>query len=337
MGGEDAVGACLHERIARWVDLSKKCMLAVVTLIWIRSPGLARVVAAMVLSIGLMSNNIVRFTFMPEPESDQVSVDVTLPQGTPYSRSLEVLRQIQIAEKKLEEEIENQQGALIENWYTRSRNNNVLALVKLVPPEERFFTAKETAERLRELIGEIPDAETVTVNYRDTNNDPPIQYVLNSTSFEDLELAAEDLMQQLRSYDGVYNVVNDMQSAAQEVQFELKPGAESLGITTGAVARQLRQGFYGEEVQRLPRDGQDVRVFVRYPRADRESLEHLKNMRVRTNDGRELPLYSVADITYASGVGQILRRERQRAVVVSAEVASERIEEIRSELRPDLG
>jgi multidrug efflux pump subunit AcrB len=292
-------------------------------------------VGAMILSVGLMSNGLVKTTFFPESESDQIAITVELPEGTPYSRSLEVLKQIQVAEKTLEQEINQStggEGELIENWYTRSRDNNILALVKLVPPETRTLTAKETADRLRALIGEVPDAETITVEYKNNFEGPPIQYVLNSTSLEDLNAAAEDLMAKLRSYEGVYNVVNDSQSAADEIQFDLKPGAEALGVTTQSVARQVRQGFFGEEVQRLPRDGEDVRVFVRYPRADRESLDFLNNIRVRTADGRELPLFTVADIRYEKGVSRILRRERQRAIVVSGEVVSERISEIRKEL-----
>ena len=144
--------------------------------------------------------------------------------------------------------------------------------------------------------------------------------------------AAEDLISQLRSYEGVYNVVNDTRSAAEEIQFDLKPGAEALGLTRADVARQVRQGFFGEDVQRLPRDGEDVRVFVRYPRVDRESVDFLNNIRIRTQDGREVPLRTVADLSFEKGVTQILRRERQRAVIVSAEVATDRINEIRKEL-----
>ena len=292
-------------------------------------------VGGMVLSVGLLTNGLVKTIFFPETESDQIAVTVELPEGTPYSRTLEVLAQIQAGEKALEDEINastNGEGKLIENWYTRSRDNNVLALVKLVPPETRSLTAKETAERLRALIGEVPDAETITVNYKNADTDPPIQYMLNSTDLDALNAAAEDLMLKLRSYDGVYNVVNDVQSATDEIQFDLKPGAEALGITTADVARQVRQGFYGQEVQRLPRDGEDVRVFVRYPRSDRESLDFLNNIRIRTADGRELPLYAVADIRFEKGISQINRRERRRAIVVSAEVAAERIPEIRAEL-----
>ncbi|MEO0465545.1 MAG: efflux RND transporter permease subunit [Pseudomonadota bacterium] len=291
--------------------------------------------AAMILSIGLMSNGLVKTAFFPEPESDQIAISVDLPEGTPYERTLEVLRQIQIAEKQLVEEVNEStggEGELIENWYTRSRNNQVLALVKLVPPETRTLTIKETADRLRELIGDVPDAETISVNYTADWNGPPIQYVLNSGDLDALNLAAEDLIAQLRSYEGVYNVVNDTRSAAEEIRFDLKPGAEALGLTRADVARQVRQGFFGEEVQRLPRDGEDVRVFVRYPRVDRESLDFLNNIRIRTQDGREVPLRTVADLSFEKGVTQILRRERQRAIIVSAEVVTDRISEIREEL-----
>jgi len=295
-------------------------------------------ISMMVLSVGVLSNGLVKTVFFPEGESDQIAITVDLPQGTPYARTQQVLRQIQIAERELVEEINETtdgQGELIENWYTRSRDNQVLALVKLVPPETRTLTAKETADRLRALIGEVPDAETIAVEYQNGNNGPPIEYILNAKDLDVLTVAAKDLMDQLRSYEGVYNVINDTESSADEVQFELKPGAEALGITSADVSNQIRQGFFGEEVQRLPRDGEDVRVYVRYPRVDRESLDFLGQIRIRTSDGREVPLSTVADLRFDKGISQIFRRERQRAIIISAEVVPERINEIRDALKDD--
>ncbi|MEL6688011.1 MAG: efflux RND transporter permease subunit, partial [Pseudomonadota bacterium] len=292
-------------------------------------------VAAMIMCVGVVQNGLVKSSFFPQGESDQIAIEVQLPEGTPYSRSLEVLAQIQDAEKRLVEEIAASDGELIENWYTRSRDNNVLALVKLVPPETRAMEISEAADRFRDLIGEVPDAENISVSYGDNNNGPALQYVLNAKSFDDLNDAADDLMTQLRSYDGVFNVRNDMESAAEEVQFDLKPGAEALGVTAADVSRQIRQGFFGEEVQRLPRDGEDVRVYVRYPRADRTSLDFLNSIRIRTVDGRELPLESVASLRFEPGTNRILRRERQRALIVSAEVPDERASEVREALNND--
>jgi multidrug efflux pump subunit AcrB len=298
----------------------------------------AAFVSMMMLSIGLLSNGLVKTTFMPSGESDQISITVDLPQGTPYTRTQEVLKQIQIAEKALQIEINDStdgKGELIENWYTRSRDNQVLALVKLVAPETRTLTAEATAERLRALIGDVPDAEKISVEYQNNNQGPPLEYVLNSKDLGALNASAKDLMDRLRSFEGVYNVINDNESSADEVQFELKPGAEALGVTAADVSQQIRRGFFGEEVQRLPRDGEDVRVYVRYPRADRESLDFLGQIRIRTTDGRELPLAAVADLRFDTGITQILRRERQRAIIISAEVVPDRIKEIRDALKDD--
>ena len=90
----------------------------------------------------------------------------------------------------------------------------------------------------------MPDAETITVNYKDNNDGPPIEYVLNAKSFEDLQAAADDLMNRLRSYEGVFNVVNDMESASEEVQFDLKPGAQAHDILERSVTQGLRLSKY---------------------------------------------------------------------------------------------
>jgi multidrug efflux pump subunit AcrB len=124
----------------------------------------------------------------------------------------------------------------------------------------------------------------------------------------------------LRSLPGTYDVRNNLQSETPELQISLKPGAERFGLTLADVTRQVRQAFYGEEVQRLPRDGQDVRVMVRYPRSDRESLTTIESMRVRTADGREVPLSAVADAEFAPSYKRIERRDRKRSARVTAEL-----------------
>ena len=71
----------------------------------------------------------------------------------------------------------------------------------------------------------------------------------------------------MRSLPGLYDVRNSLQSETPELQISLKPGAERFGLTLSEVTRQVRQAFYGDEAQRLPRDGEDVRV-IAYKSAD---------------------------------------------------------------------
>lgn len=288
-----------------------------------------------ILAVALQSIGYVRFSFDPELESDEIIVNVEMPDGSPYSRSLEILKQLQDAERTLVEEVEaeaGEKGTLIENWYTRSRADSILAIVKMAPPEVRSLSTKDAAIRLRELIGAIPDAKAVTVDYQENDGDPGFELSVRHPDLDLLQAAVEELEVKLRSFDALYDIRNNLQGASEEIRLTLKPGAEKLGLTIAEVSRQVRQAYFGEEVQRLPRSGQDVKVMVRYPRESRRNVESLKHFRVRTNDGRELPLLSVADLEFAPGINRIQRWNMNRAARVSADMK----ENIRTDVMEDL-
>ncbi|MEO1079666.1 MAG: efflux RND transporter permease subunit [Pseudomonadota bacterium] len=289
-----------------------------------------------VLAMGLFNTGWVKFYFMPQVESPQIFVNVSLPPGTPYERALQILEQLQDAEKKLIEEVEaaaaesgQGSGQLVEGWYTRSRRDSVIAIVKLAPPERRDLSAREAAERFRALVGDIPDAEEIEVNFTLNDNDADITYLLSHDNGEQLSAASLDLQNAIRGYSGVLDVRDSQRGETDEIILQLKPGAEALGIRLADVSRQVRQAYFGEEVQRLPRRGGDAKVMLRYPREARRSLASLDSFRVRTEDGRELPLFSIADIEIRGGVQRIQRRDGLRVVYVRADIEQDRVSDIK--------
>lgn len=298
-----------------------------------------------ILSIGVTTSGWLKFSFMPEVESEEININVTLPDGTPYSRALEILAQLQEAQRELEADFNanynngggadgaGENGKLIENWYTRSRKDSVLAIVQLVPAEDRGqLSSKEVADKLRDLIGDIPDAEEVTVQYTQNQQSPGLQYSVSSESLEDLRAATAALKEKLHTFSALYDIHDNLSSATDEIRMQLKPGAEKLGLTLGDVSRQMRQAYFGEEVQRLPRQYGDVRVMVRYPKDVRQTLASLAEFRLRLADGGEVPLMSIVDIEFAPGMKRIQRWEGRRAAVISADLK----EEIRGEIMEDL-
>jgi multidrug efflux pump subunit AcrB len=292
-------------------------------------------VVLLLVGFTLFNTGWVKKAFMPEIESDEVIVNVVLPEGAPYSRALEILAQLQDAERALVDEVSERtegEGQLIENWYTRSRRDSVLAIVKLAPPEVREMSAKDAAIRLRELMGDVPDAKEVSVTYTQQNDGPGFEMSVRHPDLDTLRAAVSELENQLRTYSALYDIRNNLESASDEIRLVLKPGAHKLGLTLGDVTRQVRQAYYGEEVQRLPRSGQDVRVMVHYPIESRRSIESLKHFRVRTADGREVPLLSIADLEYAPGIKRIQRWNGARAARVSADLK----ENVRADIMQDL-
>jgi multidrug efflux pump subunit AcrB len=230
-------------------------------------------ITAFMIAMALFNTGWVKFYFMPQVESEQIYVNVTLPPGTSYERALDILDQLQRAERALIAEVDEAaqtsgegSGKLIEGWYTRSRRDSVIAIVKLAPPEVRDLTAREAAERFRELVGDVPDADEIQVNYTLNDNGADITYLLRHSDGDMLTAASKELQAKIRSYNGVLDVRDSQRGEVEEIILNLKPGAETLGIRLADVSRQVRQAYFGEEVQRLPRSNGDVKVMVRYPR-----------------------------------------------------------------------
>ena len=294
-------------------------------------------VTGFIISVGIFSSGWVKFVFMPEVQGTQVYIQAQLPVGTPYTRSLEILEQFQGAQRQLISEVDDRYesggtGQLIQGWYTRARRDSVLAIIELVPPELRDMTGKETADRLRELIGDVPDADEIEISYTYDQETPGVSYVLRHRDRETLKTAGNELKARLQSYDGTYFVRDNLQGQTDELHMKLRPGAEKLGLTLADISRQVRQAYYGEEVQRLPRENGDVKVMVKYPKSLRDSLNSLRNFRVRTEDGREVPLLAVVDVELATGMQQIQRRDGERMVQISADLSAELMSDISKDI-----
>jgi len=291
----------------------------------VRYITIAVFIAAFMMAIGLQATGWLGFKFMPEIESEWVQVDIQFPEGTPFSRAEAVKERLTIARQAVAQQYRDEYGddaVMFKGASEMAFNGRVRAWIETVQPEERpgGVPTSEVAERLRDAIGPIPDAEEINFTATFNNDQPGIMFSINASSMEELRSAVDDLKTQLGTYDAVYDITDNLQSSVNELQISLKPGAEGLGLNLADVTRQVRQAYYGEEVQRLPREGQDVRVMVRYPQETRENLDSLRDLRIRTADGREVPFDAVAEAEFAPGVQRILRRDRLRSATVSAEV-----------------
>ncbi len=286
-------------------------------------------VSLFMLATQLVGQNYVPFRFMPQIEGDLIQVEIELPDGTPFSRTEHVRDQLEngidLLTVEMAETYPMLEDGLIEGASVVAEGRRVQAWVGMVPPEERpeSISTAEVSERFRELVGPIQDAEEVSFDFTLNEEDDGIQFSLSHPDLDRLREAAEDVKAQLATYSTTYDIGDNLSSAAEELRISLRPGAEALGITLADVTRQVRQAYYGEEAQRLPRDGEDVRVMVRLPEADRRNLDSLSNLRVRTPDGREIPVSQVAEFDFAPGINRILRRDRLRSVSVRAELTDD--------------
>ncbi|MEL7486309.1 MAG: efflux RND transporter permease subunit, partial [Pseudomonadota bacterium] len=273
------------------------------------------------LSVVLLAQGWISFKFQPDIQGTFISLNVRMPEGTGFSRIEQIYDEVDRATAKLKADLGKAgEEDYVKSIYIAADEGEVITYVTIVEATKRDESTEDVAQMLRSRLDEIPDAEEINIGYTQNDGGPDFSFGVQSKDLEDLRLATLDMQNFLRSVPGAYDVRNNLQSATPELQIVLKPGAERFGLTLGEVTRQVRQAYFGEEVQRLPRGGQDVRVMVRYPREARESLTSIDNVRIRTADGREVPLAAVADAQFAPSFKRIERRDRQRSARITAEL-----------------
>jgi len=284
---------------------------------------LAGFTVAVALSVAVYNGGWLVRTFMPIVPSDFIQATITMPEGSSAQLMGATLKQVEEAVSALKQDKTLNGGKdIIRDLQSWSYGNTVEVSLSLADGKNRNLSADDITEHWRDLIGPIPSAEEIKLNYtiNDISEDIRLRLSVGNDDAAALQGAADAVINQLSRYPGVYDIRNSLTAERTEIELDLKPHAETLDLSLQDIARQVRQGFYGEEVQRIPRGREDVKVMVRYSEAERTQIEHLSDMRIRTNDGREIPLEAVADITFVPGYTKIERVDRKRAIIISAEV-----------------
>ena len=208
-------------------------------------------------------------------------------------------------------------GRLSDGSESGSHAGNVNVLLKDM--DGRAITSFAVASKVREKIGTVPEAQKFQVAGQNRFG-KPLSLSLLSKNVEELNAARTMMKNELNKFPALKDVTDNETLGRRELQLELKPKAYFLGLTHDAVTRQIRQGFFGDEVQRLQKGTDEVRVWVRYPEEDRISLGQLEQMRIKTADGSELPLSEIAEYGIKRGIVNIKHYNGFKEIKVEAEL-----------------
>jgi multidrug efflux pump subunit AcrB len=178
------------------------------------------------------------------------------------------------------------------------------------------------AAQLREKVGTVPEAQNITFG-RQGFFGKPISISLLGNDLNQLNLARDLLISQLDNTASLKDITDSNQEGRRELDIKLKPRAHALGLRLSEVAGQVRQGFFGQEVQRIQRGRDEVKVWVRYRPEDRMALGFLDQMRIRTPAGEEYPFSELASYEIERGLIVINHLDKKREIKVEANLANE--------------
>ncbi|WP_032096061.1 MULTISPECIES: efflux RND transporter permease subunit [unclassified Alteromonas] len=304
-------------------------------------------VALLMISWGLISANYVRMVPNPKVPHDFPSVRIEMNENVSDLATINALKIVENTILSVEEELIEEFGTgMVRDRlaFNNSRNEGRI-LTPLVNEDERPIDTFELARRWREAIPEISGMKSFTV-IDDVNggggDDGEFGYLLFGPDIDTLNAAGLKFIEMLQQQDGLFDVSSTIDPPSKEVQMSLLPVAYDLGLTLSNIASQVGAGFYGGEAQRVIRNGEEVRVMVRYPELTRERFAELKYSLITTPTGEEVMLGDVVVLEEKPGISYIRREGGYRSVYVWGNIDEETVEpnevveEIKETLLPQL-
>jgi len=292
-----------------------------------RYATLAGFFALLIISISAVNSGIARFEFFPNVPGDGVQAQIIMQDRASAENLQETLSRIEGAAYEVDAEYRRthpDDKGLIEHliFYTES-DVQANFMMSLTHPEDRNISAFEIEKLWRDKVGNLPNVRKQRY-YAGTNagGGAKINLTLSGSDPEQLTLAGAALAEKLGEYNGVFDIYNSQGAGSREILIGLKPNASQLDISLGDIGRQVRQAFYGEEVQRLQRGADTLKVMVRYPIEERSSIATLEDMHIRAANGQAVAIGEVADIRLGLGLTAISRIDRERTVTITADVDS---------------
>lgn len=292
-------------------------------------PTLAICIAALMITIGALSGGFIKSTFFPVIPRDNYSVDLKLPAGTREDITIDILNRIEEVTNEINQELSDEffeEGVypitkLQKNIGPASYQGNIQ--VSLLDGETRGdITARRIISKVRERLGPVTEAESLTFS----SGSPfgkPLSVSLLGTDGEELERAIIAVKSNLSKISDLKDIVDNNQQGLKEISLTLTPQAYNLGFTLQEIIGQVRQGFFGAEAQRIQRGEDEIRVWVRYDLADRSDISDLSEMRIRSSDGRSIPLAELATFNTERGVININHIDGEREVRIEADVLND--------------
>ncbi|MEL7119490.1 MAG: efflux RND transporter permease subunit [Bacteroidota bacterium] len=272
---------------------------------------------------------IVKTTFFPVIERDNATINLQMPAGTPEEQTQKWLDHIEASiwkanDKLSEQYFNNEKEAIlrVEKRVGPSTYEGLINVAVLDGESRDSLRMRAVLNAIRTTTGPIIEAELVTYGQRAAFG-KPVSVSMIGSDLEELSSAVEEVKMELTNLSELTDVIDNNQAGLREINISLKDKALYLGLNLQEVVAQVRQGFFGSEVQRLQRGRDEVKVWVRYSEEDRSDITKLMDMRVRFIDGREFPLSEIADLKIERGIININHLDGKREIKVEADISND--------------
>lgn len=293
--------------------------------------SIALMVCLFMLTIGAMSGGIIKGTFFPNIERDNLNISIKMPAGTNADETMQWLQHIENAAWRANDSLassyynsEKEPIKKIERNIGPSTYQGTINVTLLEGEYRDSLKARIILNKIREFTGPIPDAEELAFGAQSAFG-KPVSISLIGEDYEVLSAATRKVKEEMSKLEELADVIDNNQEGLKEINLTMSPKGEYLGLNTQVILAQIRQGFFGAEVQRIQRGRDEVKLWVRYAKEDRSDLTDLLDMRIRIGNGLEYPLSELAEVSIGRGVVSINHLNGKREIRIEADVSNDNV------------
>ena len=286
---------------------------------------------------------ILRFETVPlvigdgqEGKTNTIRVEITMPSGTPFEMTEKMADYLRDAAQKTNDEFDGKAIRSISSVVgsiqsTRADEDDIygeniaMLVAQLYSKDQRDADVVEIEKTWRKFAGQLNQVEKIEYITTIVKAKPNLAYSLRHDNFEVLKTAAESIQNEMGRISGIINISDNMKLGNRQFEIQLSPEGEVAGFTPANIGIQLRARLYGIEVQRIQRDGEEIKVIINYPEQNRRSISDLNNIRLDRPGGGDVPLSAVAKIFEKQELEEITKLDGKRVVYVHAKADSAKI------------
>jgi multidrug efflux pump subunit AcrB len=278
-------------------------------------------------------DRLINYTFFPEIKPDKVFVEVSFTPGTSKNITRAWLKQTEQIITEANLELAKETGdTLLEDYsvllgmaMSLGEVGNHAGMLTLSIDGEGKATPVDSLnvkiERKLKQMDLTKIASNIFVGGRFGVFGKSIEYSFVGSVDEKVRQAKDYFKELLLADPLIYNLKDNEPLGRKEINLKAKPEADFYGLGIYEISKQVRQGVFGQEIQRVILGTDEVKIWARYAPEDREDIYDLEKVKIKTADGKQIPLTEIAEFQIERGPISLKRRDGMREILVDADVA----------------
>jgi multidrug efflux pump subunit AcrB len=286
--------------------------------------SIAVFVGLFLISTSLTKAGLVKFSFFPSIQGDFLTVNLEMQPGTNEKVTNKWIDYAEAKILEINEELKSEEGIdIIEGIEKTTGPASHKAALKLIlaPSEERTIITDDIRNLIISRVNDIPDKEKFSVR----GGGPfgrPVSIAFYSRDDKELEIVKKSFITAIDNLGVLSNIESSDEKGTVEFNIVLNDKAKSLGLTYFQIMDQVRRAFFGQEIQRIQRGIDEVKIWVRYNENNRDEIGDLENLRIKSN-GKEFLLKDLAVLERDRGVVAIKHIDGKKTILIEADILNE--------------